>query len=68
MTARVLGRRFGPLLVVVSILVGCASTGSNAGNGSTTQFTEDDQCKRSAGSGRAPDASSPAPAAAHIEW
>ena len=49
MTTRVLGRRFGPLLVVVSILVGCASTGSNAGNGSTTQFTEDDQCKRSGG-------------------
>jgi len=50
MTTRVLGRRFGPLLVVASILMGCATTGSSAGNGSPTRFTQDDQCKREGGS------------------
>jgi hypothetical protein len=56
MVTRVLGRRFGPLLVAAGILGGCASTGSHAGNGSaagngsTTRFTQDDQCKREGGS------------------
>ena len=50
MTTRVLGRLFG-VLVVVSILAGCAGTGSSAGNGSitNTQFTQDDECRRAGG-------------------
>ena len=50
MATRVLARRVGPFLVVASILAGCATTGSSAGNGPTTRFTQDDDCKRAGGS------------------